>query len=530
MPTAHSLPLALGREPLPPIWRLAMPRYLRPLACLWLFATAPAALAAPTPTAPAGPATPAAIASPAALAAPAAPATPATLATPAPIAKSWSADNGNGTYTNPLFYDEFSDPDIIRVGDDFYLAGTTMHSMPGLVVLHSKDLVNWRWLSYAFDRLTSSGRSSISRAARKPTARASGRRASATTTGSSTSSPTSTVTRCRSSSPPTRPDPGNTGRLEGIHDLSVLFDDDGRVYAVYGYDEVTLIEIKPDLSGYVEGSARVIIPRGNAMGEGHHFYKIGGKYYIISANYAPTGRMQCARADRVDGPYETAVIAARETLGTQRGWWVQQRRPRPAGAGAGCDVRARAARRQLLGRGAPAPGRHRRPAQRRVVGLLDDGLPLGRSHHGTLARDLEGRLAVLRPARQPGPLAAHVDQAGGGRRGRAERPLSAQRRLLRAETPARLAVESQPGGVEVVALREARRPAPAHAAGQSVPVGQELAHPTRDRPRVHRDGRARRRGPPSRRHGRARACSTCPSPPSGSCAATPASSCAGTTS
>ena len=38
----------------------------------------------------------------------------------------WTADNGNGTYTNPLFYDEFSDPDCIRVGEDYYLAGTTM--------------------------------------------------------------------------------------------------------------------------------------------------------------------------------------------------------------------------------------------------------------------------------------------------------------------------------------------------------------------------------------------------------------------
>ena len=54
--------------------------------------------------------------------------------------KSWSADNGNGTYTNPLTYDEFSDPDVIRVGDDYYLAGTTMHTVPGLVILHSKTL------------------------------------------------------------------------------------------------------------------------------------------------------------------------------------------------------------------------------------------------------------------------------------------------------------------------------------------------------------------------------------------------------
>ena len=71
---------------------------------------------------------------------------------PAAFAQSWTADNGNGTYTNPLFYDEFSDPDILRVGDDYYLAGTTMHTVPGLVILHSKDLVNWENISYCFDR------------------------------------------------------------------------------------------------------------------------------------------------------------------------------------------------------------------------------------------------------------------------------------------------------------------------------------------------------------------------------------------
>ena len=65
---------------------------------------------------------------------------------------SWTADNGNGTFTNPLFYDEFSDPDILRVGDDYYLAGTTMHTVPGVNILHSKDLVNWEQVSYCFDR------------------------------------------------------------------------------------------------------------------------------------------------------------------------------------------------------------------------------------------------------------------------------------------------------------------------------------------------------------------------------------------
>jgi xylan 1,4-beta-xylosidase len=46
--------------------------------------------------------------------------------------QSWAADNGNGRYSNPLFYDEFSDPDMIRVGSDYYLTGTTMHAMAAL--------------------------------------------------------------------------------------------------------------------------------------------------------------------------------------------------------------------------------------------------------------------------------------------------------------------------------------------------------------------------------------------------------------
>ena len=78
---------------------------------------------------------------------------PGSSGTSTAAARSWVADNGNGTYSNPLFYEEFEDPDVIRVGDDYYLAGTTMHMNPGLVVMHSKDLVNWELASYCIDRL-----------------------------------------------------------------------------------------------------------------------------------------------------------------------------------------------------------------------------------------------------------------------------------------------------------------------------------------------------------------------------------------
>ena len=235
-------------------------------------------------------------------------------------AQSWTADNGNGTYTNPLFYDEFSDPDIIRVGDDFYLAGTTMHAMPGVVVMHSKDLVNWTFLSYCFDKLTlgaefdlKDGKEAYGQGIWAPCIRYHNGLFYIFTNVNNHGM------QAFIAKDPKGPWEHKPLNLE-IYDLSVLFDDDGKVYAVHKYNEVLLVELKPDLSGIVEGSEKVIIPAGNSMGEGHHMYKINGKYYIISANYSPTGRMQCARADKPYGPYETVVISAKETMGTKRGW------------------------------------------------------------------------------------------------------------------------------------------------------------------------------------------------------------------
>src|SRR6185437_11868872 len=78
---------------------------------------------------------------------------PASAELPEAARKHWTADNGNGTYSNPLFYGEFEDPDVIRVGEDYYLAGTTMHMNPAVELLHSKDLVNWELAGYCTNRL-----------------------------------------------------------------------------------------------------------------------------------------------------------------------------------------------------------------------------------------------------------------------------------------------------------------------------------------------------------------------------------------
>ncbi len=231
-------------------------------------------------------------------------------------AQSWTADNGNGTYTNPLFYDEFSDPDILRVGDDYYLAGTTMHSVPGLVILHSRDLVNWENISYCFDRFDfpddafalKNHKEIYGQGIWAPCIRYNNGQfyIYSNINGKGLQCYTSKDIR----------GPWKHQNMQGrIYDLSVLFDDDGKIYAIHGYGEVHCTELKPDMSGPKEETDRIIIPEGSGVGEGHHMYKIDGMYYLISTDYMPNGRTLCSRSKNIWGPYETRVITADETFG-----------------------------------------------------------------------------------------------------------------------------------------------------------------------------------------------------------------------
>ena len=230
--------------------------------------------------------------------------------------KSWTADNGNGTFTNPLFYDEFSDPDILRVGDDYYLAGTTMHAVPGLVILHSKDLVNWENISYCFDRFDfdddafslKNHQEIYGQGVWAPAIRYANGQFYVFTNINGKGLQCYTAKDIRG--------PWKHHNMQGrIYDLSVLFDDDGKIYAIHGYGEVKCTELKSDMSGPIEETERTIIPEGNAVGEGHHMYKINGMYYLISTDYRPNGRTLCSRSKSIWGPYETITITADETFG-----------------------------------------------------------------------------------------------------------------------------------------------------------------------------------------------------------------------
>jgi len=240
--------------------------------------------------------------------------------------RSWAADNGNGTYSNPLFYDEFSDPDPIRVGGDYYLTGTTMHTMPGLPILHSRDLVNWRIIAYAFDRLDlgpdfrlEDGKEIYGQGIWAPSFRY----------HNGTYYIFANVNRFglqvfRASNPR---GPWKHNRIEqGLHDLSVLFDDDGKIYAVYGARDIHIVELNREITALVPGTERVLINRSQGVGEGSHFYKIKGKYYIVSAIPGAHVPMKCARSDSINGPWEVETISEGESLGIGQGYRLKDSR------------------------------------------------------------------------------------------------------------------------------------------------------------------------------------------------------------
>ncbi len=240
-----------------------------------------------------------------------------------PARPTWTADNGDGTFTNPLFYEEFSDPDIIRVGDAWYMTGTTMHCMPGLPVLRSTDLVNWTLLCYAFERLDLGpafrleGGEIYGQGIWAPCLRY--RDGTFYIFSNVNGQQTQIFTATDPAGPWTRSE-----AEYNYHDLTVFFDDDGRAYVVWGYRNLRIAELDQSLRRVLPGTERELLPPDSLMGEGAHFYKVDGKYLITSAWFAGPMRMPCARADSLDGPWEiNPAISIDEDFGLIEGYRIK---------------------------------------------------------------------------------------------------------------------------------------------------------------------------------------------------------------
>ena len=223
-----------------------------------------------------------------------------------------------GTFVkNPMMWADVPDPDVLRVGDTYYLVSTTMHLMPGAPIMRSKDLKNWETVGYIFDKLTDSPKYDL----KEGTAYGRGQWATSlkyhngrfyalmAPNEAGAMGDTYIYTAEKAEGPWTL-----LSRMRHFHDCSLFFDDDNRVYVIYGTGE--MMELKSDLSDVIEGSHHQLFKREadeTGILEGSRMLKYKGHYYLlmISQVWGVPGRYRrevCYRADDIRGPYEKKVI------------------------------------------------------------------------------------------------------------------------------------------------------------------------------------------------------------------------------
>jgi len=244
------------------------------------------------------------------------------------------------TARNPIIWADVPDMCMVRVGENYYMASTTMHLSPGLPLMKSRDLVNWEIIGYAYETLgdndaltLQNGRNAYGAGSWAPSLRYHKGRFYATTfaqtTGLTHIYHTQDIEKGPWEAITFRP---------SLHDHTLFFDDDGRTYMIYGVGNLRLVELKEDLTGLKEGGVNQVIitnaiavsgARAGLAGEGSQLWKINGKYYLFNIIW-PRGGMRTViihRADKITGPWEGRValqdkgVAQGGLIDTPQGQW-----------------------------------------------------------------------------------------------------------------------------------------------------------------------------------------------------------------
>lgn len=227
---------------------------------------------------------------------------------------------------NPLTYTDIPDNDVIRVGEDFYMISTTMYFCPGAPIMHSRDLVHWNIVSYVYDFLDDDDTYNL-RDGRH--AYGKGQWAAslryhegmyyamfvALDQGKTYVFRTDDITKSYWQ---------KTEIDRVFHDPGLIFDE-GRAYVVWGAGTLRITELKPDLSGVLEGGVdRVLLElpeNGMLRGEGTHMYHIGDWYYLLEIDW-PRGDVRtetCWRSRELLGEYESKIVLKGEFDGRKDG-------------------------------------------------------------------------------------------------------------------------------------------------------------------------------------------------------------------
>ncbi len=244
------------------------------------------------------------------------------------------------TASNPIIHADVPDMVMIRVGDTYYMSSTTMHMSPGLPIMKSKDLVNWQLVSYAYDILDdvdelnlNNGKRTYGQGSWASSLRYHNGTFYATTFAQTTGKTYVFTTKDIENGP------WKVSSFKPmLHDHSLFFDDDGRVYMIYGGGNLRLVELKEDLTGLKPGGFdHVVITNASAVSgtniglpaEGSQLFKVNGKYYLFNITW-PRGGMRTViihRADKIAGPYEGRVglqdkgVAQGGLIDTPQGDW-----------------------------------------------------------------------------------------------------------------------------------------------------------------------------------------------------------------
>jgi beta-xylosidase len=220
---------------------------------------------------------------------------------------------------NPVILADVPDISIVRVSDSYYMSSTTMYMSPGVPVMKSTDLINWKIISYAYDTLADTdalnlmnGKNSYGRGSW-----ASSIRYHDNTFLISTFSQTTGKTYIFSTKDIESGHWKISSFTPSYHDNSLFFDDDGRTYLIYGNRRLGLVELNSDASGVKPGGLDLVLienasaPSGttSGLGEGSQLFRVNGKYYLFNITW-PRGGMRTVvihRADKITGPWEGRV-------------------------------------------------------------------------------------------------------------------------------------------------------------------------------------------------------------------------------
>lgn len=247
----------------------------------------------------------------------------------------WCPDNGDGTYTNPVINADYSDPDACAVGEDYYLTASSFNCIPGLPILHSKDLVNWEIIGHALKKQYPAeefDKPSHGNGVWAPSIRHHNGEFYIYW-----GDPDHGVMMVKAKDPagewsePLCVIPG-----KGMIDTTPLWDEDGRCYLTYAYANsrsrfasvIVVRELSAD--GTKAIGEPVIVFDGNGTecrtSEGPKFYKRDGWYWIMfPAGGVPTGFQVAMRSKNVYGPYESKIVLAQgksSVNGPHQGAWV----------------------------------------------------------------------------------------------------------------------------------------------------------------------------------------------------------------